>query len=162
MNNKKCSMVIEPIHQDRKDIKMEKYCSNCGTKMNEADRFCPNCGKDSNAGATPEQNNTVVQQQSVNNNTQPNYNNVVQGGTRKVNGLAVASFVCSMVGIVVFGIIMGILAICFGAVGLSRTKYFPEESGKGFAITGIVVGIIEVIIMIFYFVTVRNTYTSLF
>ena len=137
---------------------MEKYCSNCGAKMNEGDRFCQNCGTDSLAGA---QNNNVVQQQTVN-NSQPNNNNIVQGGTKKTNGLAVASFVCAMVGIVVFGIIMGILAICFGAVGLSRTKYFPEESGKGFAITGIVVGIIEVIIMIFYFVTVRTTFTSLF
>ena len=124
---------------------MEKYCTNCGTKMNETDRFCSNCGADSNSGDSSVQNN-----------------NVVQGGTKKTNGLAVTSFVCSMVGIVVFGLVMGILAICFGAVGLSRTKYFPEESGKGFAVTGIVVGIIEVIIMILYIVTVRSSYVSLF
>ena len=139
---------------------MEKFCTNCGTKMNETDRFCPNCGTDSNTGATPVQNNNVVQQNYS--NAQANNNNVVQGGTKKTNGLAVTSFVCSMVGIVVFGLIMGILAICFGAVGLSRTKYFPEESGKGFAITGIIVGIIEVIIMIFYIVAVRTTVTSIF
>ena len=138
---------------------MEKYCTNCGTKMNETDRFCSNCGADSNSGDSSVQNNNVVQPNV--NNTQAN-NNVVQGGTKKTNGLAVTSFVCSMVGIVVFGLVMGILAICFGAVGLSRTKYFPEESGKGFAITGIVVGIIEVIIMIFYIVTVRSSYVSLF
>lgn len=138
---------------------MEKFCKNCGAKMNEADRFCQNCGTDSLG--TVEQNNNVVQQQPVN-NTQQNVNNVVQGGTKKTNGLAVTSFVCAMVGIVVAGLIMGILAICFGAVGLSRSKYFPEESGKGFAITGIVVGIIEVIIMIIYIVTVRNTFSSLF
>ena len=137
---------------------MEKFCSNCGTKMNETDRFCQNCGADSLAGANPVQNNNYAQQQNVN-NTQTN-NNVVQGGTKKVNGLAVTSFVCSMVGILVAGLIMGILAICFGAVGLSRTKYFPEESGKGFAITGIVVGIIEVIVMIIYLVTVRSTISS--
>lgn len=138
---------------------MEKYCTNCGTKMNETDRFCSNCGADSNSGNSSVQNNNVVQPNV--NNTQAN-NNVVQGGTKKTNGLAVTSFVCSMVGIVVFGLVMGILAICFGAVGLSRTKYFPEESGKGFAVTGIVVGIIEVIIMIFYIVTVRSSYVSLF
>lgn len=139
---------------------MEKFCTNCGTKMNETDRFCPNCGTDSNTGATPVQNNNVVQQNYS--NAQANNNNVVSGGTKKTNGLAVTSFVCSMVGIVVFGLIMGILAICFGAVGLSRSKYFPEESGKGFAVTGIVVGIIEVIIMIFYIVTVRIPLTSIF
>ena len=138
---------------------MEKYCTNCGTKMNATDRFCSNCGADSNSGDSSVQNNNVVQPNV--NNTQAN-NNVVQGGTKKTNGLAVTSFVCSMVGIVVFGLVMGILAICFGAVGLSRTKYFPEESGKGFAVTGIVVGIIEVIIMIFYIVTVRSSYVSLF
>jgi len=139
---------------------MEKFCTNCGTKMNETDRFCPNCGTDSNTGAAPVQNNNVVQQNYS--NAQANNNNVVSGGTKKTNGLAVTSFVCSMVGIVVFGLIMGILAICFGAVGLSRSKYFPEESGKGFAVTGIVVGIIEVIIMIFYIVTVRTNFTSIF
>lgn len=139
---------------------MEKFCTNCGTKMNETDRFCPNCGTDSNTGAAPVQNNNVVQQNYS--NAQANNNNVVSGGTKKTNGLAVTSFVCSMVGIVVFGLIMGILAICFGAVGLSRSKYFPEESGKGFAVTGIVVGIIEVIIMIFYIVTVRIPLTSIF
>lgn len=139
---------------------MEKFCTNCGTKMNETDRFCPNCGTDSNTGAAPVQNNNVVQQNYS--NAQANNNNVVSGGTKKTNGLAVTSFVCSMVGIVIFGLIMGILAICFGAVGLSRSKYFPEESGKGFAVTGIVVGIIEVIIMIFYIVTVRTNFTSIF
>lgn len=139
---------------------MEKFCTNCGTKMNETDRFCPNCGTDSNTGVAPVQNNNVVQQNYS--NAQANNNNVVSGGTKKTNGLAVTSFVCSMVGIVVFGLIMGILAICFGAVGLSRSKYFPEESGKGFAVTGIVVGIIEVIIMIFYIVTVRTNFTSIF
>lgn len=138
---------------------MEKFCTNCGAKMNETDRFCPNCGADSNTGATPVQNNVVQQNYS---NAQANNNNVVQGGTKKTNGLAVTSFVCSMVGIVVFGLIMGILAICFGAVGLSRSKYFPEESGKGFAVTGIVVGILEVIVMIFYIVAVRTTFTSIF
>lgn len=138
---------------------MEKYCTNCGTKMNETDRFCSNCGADSNTEAAPVQNNVVQQNYS---NAQANNNNVVQGGTKKTNGLAVTSFVCSMVGIVVFGLVMGILAICFGAVGLSRTKYFPEESGKGFAVAGIVVGIIEVIIMILYIVTVRSSYVSLF
>lgn len=140
---------------------MEKYCTYCGTKMNETDKFCPNCGADSGLGAKVEQNNNVIQQPNIN-NQQANYNNVVQGGTKKVNGLAVTSFVCSMVGIVVFGLIMGILAVCFGAVGLSRTKYFPEETGKGFAIAGIIVGIIEIIIMIFYIVFVRSTLYSIF
>lgn len=138
---------------------MEKYCTNCGTKMGETDRFCQNCGADSLAGVNPEPNNNVVQQPNVN-YAQQNNNNVVQGGTKKVNGLAVTSFVCSMVGIIVAGLIMGILSICFGAVGLSRSKYFPEETGKGFAITGIVVGIIEVIVMIIYIATVKVNVSS--
>lgn len=123
---------------------MDKFCRNCGNKMSEADRFCPNCGTDSQVGAAPVQNY----------NAQPNYN--TQAAPRKTNGFAIASFVCSMVGIVVFGIIMGILAICFGAAGLNRIKVFPQEGGKGLAIAGIIVGIIEVIIMIYYFAVVRR------
>ena len=123
---------------------MDKFCRNCGNKMSEADRFCPNCGTDSQVGAAPVQNYNVQQ----------NYN--TQVAPRKTNGFAVASFVCSMVGIVIFGIIMGILAICFGTVGLNRIKAFPQEGGKGLAIAGIIVGIIEVIIMIYYFAVVRR------
>ena len=143
---------------------MEKYCRNCGNKMSEVDRFCPNCGTDSQVEAAPVQNNNVQQNYNAqpnnnvqqNYNAQPNYNGQV--APKKTNGLAVASFVCSMVGIVIFGIVMGILAICFGAAGLNRAKTFPQEGGRGLAIAGIVVGIIEVIIMIMYF-SLYNRYS---
>lgn len=139
---------------------MEKFCRYCGTKMEESAKFCPNCGANTTEGSVDNQTTQNVQQPSTNVNTNTQQNNVNNNttATTKWNGLAIASFVCSMVGIVIFGLIMGILAICFAAAAKSRAKTFPEESGKGFATAGLVVGIIEVIIMIWsIFVTTTST-----
>ena len=60
------------------------------------------------------------------------------------NGMAIAGFVCGVVGLFVAGIILGILAIIFGAIGMRRSK----ERGlplKGLAIAGFVCGIVGVV-----------------
>lgn len=143
---------------------MEKFCKNCGAQMNESERFCPNCGTDTMAGGTPDQN---MQQPNMNYNQQPNmnyngqpnmnynqqpnmnYNGGVQG---KYNPFAIASFVCSMVGIIFAGLIMGVLAVIFAAVAKNRAKTNPDEKGKGLATAGLVIGIIEIIVMIWFMI----------
>lgn len=65
---------------------------------------------------------------------------------RQSNGLAIASLVCAIVGILVFGIVLGPLAVIFGAVGLSRAN--RGASGKGLAIAGIVVGSVVTVLSI--------------
>lgn len=60
-----------------------------------------------------------------------------EGG--KGGGYSIASFVLAIVGLIVFGIICGLLAIIFGSIGLSRGYL------KGLAIAGIIIGAIDII-----------------
>lgn len=54
-------------------------------------------------------------------------------------GMSIASFICSIAGLFVAGIILGILAIIFGAIGIGNGVY------KGLAIAGVIIGIVDVI-----------------
>jgi hypothetical protein len=64
------------------------------------------------------------------------------------NGLAVAGFVCGIVGAVLFwtvwgGIILGILGVIFGAVGLSKAN--GGAPNKGLAMAGLILGAVAVV-----------------
>tara|TARA_B110001450_G_C17385708_1_gene385542 strand:- start:128 stop:520 length:393 start_codon:yes stop_codon:yes gene_type:complete len=59
----------------------------------------------------------------------------VSGGGK---GMSIAAMVCGIVGIFFAGIILGPLAIIFGALGMKR-------DGRGMAITGLVLGIIATV-----------------
>lgn len=64
----------------------------------------------------------------------------------QMDGLAIAGFVTGIVGLFVFGIILGALAVVFSAIALKRIKREPEKrSGRGLAIAGLVLGIIGVV-----------------
>lgn len=62
---------------------------------------------------------------------------------RPGNGLAIASLVCGIIGIIIFAIVLGPLSIVFGGVGLSRAN--KGASHKGIAIAGLVLGIIDTV-----------------
>ena len=62
-----------------------------------------------------------------------------RGQTEETNGLATASMVCGIIGLLVFGIILGPLAIIFGAIGMSK------EVKRNQAITGLVLGVIDIV-----------------
>ncbi|MEV0847536.1 DUF4190 domain-containing protein [Streptomyces sp. NPDC049954] len=59
------------------------------------------------------------------------------------NGLAVAGLVCGVVGVFVFNIILGPLAIIFGAV--SR-RSVPAKGGKGMSTAAIVLGVFDLLL----------------
>lgn len=62
------------------------------------------------------------------------------------DGLAVASLVCSIVGIFFFQIILPILGIIFGAVARSRN---PKDSTNGkLALAGLIIGIIVLVLSV--------------
>jgi Domain of unknown function (DUF4190) len=67
---------------------------------------------------------------------------------RGKSGMAIASLVCSLVGVIpcFWGFqIMGLLGTIFGFVGLKQTKNGARD-GRGLAIAGVVVGIILLVI----------------
>ena len=65
--------------------------------------------------------------------------------TRKTSGLAVASFVLSLVGIFCVGFITGTLAVIFGGVAISKISKNPGLKGNGLAVAGLVIGIVDII-----------------
>ena len=60
------------------------------------------------------------------------------------SGMAIASLVCSLAGIVACGI-PAVLGVIFGFVGLSQTKD-GARSGRGMAVAGLVIGIVVVLL----------------
>ncbi|HAT53105.1 MAG TPA: hypothetical protein DCS80_07575 [Betaproteobacteria bacterium] len=61
------------------------------------------------------------------------------------DGLSIAAMCCGIFGLLVFG--FGVLGIIFGAIGLAKTSRTGRK-GKGMAITGLVTGIIKVLLIL--------------
>ncbi|MFO8013372.1 MAG: DUF4190 domain-containing protein [Phycisphaerae bacterium] len=66
-----------------------------------------------------------------------------QANEPKTSGMAIASFVLSLCGFFCAGMILGTLAVIFGGVALSKINGDPQLGGKGLAIAGLVIGIVD-------------------
>ena len=111
---------------------MGKFCKYCGSELNDETKFCPKCG--------------AKIEEIIENNDQTNENkrDDVTGET-KTNPAAVASLVCSLVGLIIAGLPLGIVAICLSVAAKKHIKVFPNEKGSGMATAGLVIGIIDVV-----------------
>jgi hypothetical protein len=72
------------------------------------------------------------------------------GQERPGNGLAVAALVCGIVGAALFwtlfgGVILGVLAIIFGAIGRKRADEDPRVPHRGLAVAGLIIGAVTVV-----------------
>jgi hypothetical protein len=84
------------------------------------------------------------------------------------NGLGIAGGVCGIVAVVLcwipfvdyVSIVLGALAIIFGAVGI-RHANAHGGGGKGMAITGVVTGIVALVISVLFLVIVYAAVTSI-
>ena len=64
----------------------------------------------------------------------------------KMDGLAIAGFVCGIISLFVFGIILGPLAVIFSALALKRIKRSEgARKGRGLAIAGLILGIVGIV-----------------
>lgn len=68
---------------------------------------------------------------------------------KKNNSFSVTSFVFSLVGLLVAGFPCGVAAVITGIMGLVKFKP-EEEKGKGMAIAGIIIGIIDIVAVLLY------------
>jgi len=105
------------------------FCAKCGAEMSEDSVFCKNCGNNTQKASEVE----------VNTN---------QSGA-KTNGLAIASFVVSLVGLLIFGLYCGLISLGMGITALNQIKSLPNQKGKGLAIAGIVIGAIDCVFVLF-------------
>ena len=104
------------------------FCKQCGKPIDEGQEFCEECKGIATSTYTQAQVNQNV-------------------GMKKQNSMALLSFIISLVGLLIAGLPCGIVAIITGIVGL--TKFNPEtEKGKGFAIAGLIIGIIDAVLII--------------
>lgn len=69
------------------------------------------------------------------------------------NGKAVAAMVCGIVGLVVFGFILGIIAIVLGSMAKKEIQR-TGQGGSGMATAGIVLGILDIVAGIIIFAAV--------
>ncbi len=69
--------------------------------------------------------------------------------TSSNSGFAIASLVCSLVGVVFLPIIGGLLGIILGAAALTQIRISnPRVQGRGLALAGIIVGAVSVVLWV--------------
>lgn len=112
------------------------YCSKCGSLIERiGQQFCSNCGtatKQASSSNAPIPNSTYTPQ-----NFAPIY--------PSNNSLAVIGFVVSL-------FCCGPIGIALSAIGLSQINKEPRKyKGKGFAIAGIILGIISIVVGLLYY-----------
>ena len=67
-------------------------------------------------------------------------------GGKKTNGLALTGFILALAGLFIAAVILGPLAIVFSAIGMALILSNSDKyKGIGFAITGLVLGIIDLV-----------------
>jgi hypothetical protein len=86
---------------------------------------------------------------------------------RRTSGLAVAAMVCGICGWLFgwlpgIGFVLLLLGIIFGGVAMGKTGRDPNLGGKGMAITGLVLGIVGIVMWIIVFVAVGFAFWSWF
>ncbi len=123
---------------------MSRTCKYCGNVLEDGDNFCQKCGAVADSVQDNEPGMSAQANQTANNNFN-NQQQVNSGYQGKTSGIAIGGFVCSIIGLFVAGIILGIVAISLGAAALNHMKTFPEEKGRGLAIAAIVMGIIDIV-----------------
>lgn len=113
---------------------LKRVCRQCSTLAETEKDFCPECG-------------TKYFQET----TREPRPRAQAGATRVLtpkvsNGKATASMVCGIIGIVVFGLILGIIAIALGSSAKREMAQDPwKYSNSGAATAGQVLGIIDVV-----------------
>lgn len=80
--------------------------------------------------------------------------------TKTTNSWAIASFVCSIIGLFAFGILLSPLAIVFGNKALKTMK--EDDNGKGLAEAGRIIGWIEVGVIAFSIIILWNVFAITF
>ncbi len=108
------------------------FCRKCGAEIAEDTKFCQYCGAEIAANEQPSQ----VETPSV---------APVQQAKVKFSGLAIAGFVLSLVGTIIFGIPCGILGIIFTSISFKEIAT-KNLKGKGLAIAGLVISICDVVL----------------
>ena len=73
------------------------------------------------------------------------------GGPLRNDGQAIASLVCGIVGLLLFGVILGTVALVLGSKARSRIGSQPERlKGSGMALAGMILGAIDLVAFVVF------------
>ena len=130
-----------------------KYCTYCGTEMDQNAAFCPECGKPTQAPAEAAQ--PEVQHIHV------HHHEPIPEPSRK-NGLGVAGFVLSLISIVLaciplvglIGLITDIPGFCLALAGLLKGIF--KKKKLGLSIAALILSIIAVVMMVTWVNQINN------
>lgn len=103
------------------------FCGNCGNKLPEGAYACPQCGRVIGVQPTP----VVPEPAQYQPRTQP--------AEKSIESKAVASLVCGIIGLVIFGLILGIIAI------VQSRSYKAAGGTSPMATAGFILGIIDIV-----------------
>lgn len=133
-----------------------KRCPKCGIVCNDGN-FCTRCGTalvDDSVSAEPysefapeggESEKTVDNSgvQALNSNSNPTPN---PAPLKQTNSIAIVGFIASIVGNIIMPLFGPILGVILSIVGLVQSKKLG--SGKGFAIAGIIIGVLTTLMCV--------------
>ncbi len=146
---------------------MGRFCPNCGSEVDFSWKVCQKCGTSLELEATPQPTpqpyappaappyGAPPQYPPGYQQYPPGYQYGAPGaygakGSRPKGTisliLALLGFLCCCCCSTIGGIVMGVIAMVFGMMGLK------EDQDKGFAKTGLILGIIDIIVAIAFFV----------
>jgi hypothetical protein len=125
------------------------FCAKCGTQIEGGSRFCQKCG----ASVPPPagQYDASFQPTAAPATAPPAQPASYQPGTAvKTSGMAIASLILGIIGMIsIPTMLLSILAIIFGAIGMGQVnKSNGLLKGKGMAVTGIILGILAILLTI--------------
>ena len=126
------------------------YCKNCGYKNTDDAKFCESCGS-----KLISENGVIEQTETTYSNSQP----IEIKEERKYSGKAITGFVLSLVGMVFAGLICGVLGTIFSSISLVEIPK-KQFNGKGLAIAGLVVSIVDIVLMIIFYAMGISMFTG--
>jgi len=135
------------------------FCKKCGYKNADDAKFCVSCGeKIEQIETNNDKVRSFFETNSPSNNEMNNFNSTYQEPVRekKLCSPAVAGFVVSIVGLFFAGMICGILGIIFSATALNQMKKNENLKGNGFAIAGLIISIVDIVLMLIMYITISQ------
>jgi len=114
------------------------YCPNCGREIEEGSNFCKFCGKKVNVNIPSNSANFYSQ-------------------SGQYSGFAITSLVCGIIGFCG----LWILAIIFGVIAKKQIRESGGYiKGEGMAIAGIILGIIDAVVFLFWMIALIGGSTA--
>ena len=135
----------------------KKFCKYCGTEMSFYASECPSCGKtvlDTSLRSFEDTKGTASIMYPM-----PAQNIYIQQTEHKSNGMAIAGFVLSIIGLLVcwipaLNIITWVLGLLFSFIGVFKAP-------RGFAVAGLIISSIWVVIVILIFGSIAGLFGML-